>query len=160
MDSLDSLYVALVVAAMELAAMWVAVYHHRTGRPFEGGPLIVYRAACILGVVSLLCILAATFIAVPDARGLLVVAALVALGFVLASKLRATSPRVGPLRAETQAAQPAPQPAPQQAQRRGGEIPDVPAWTVRQAPQVAPVGAGVRSARVRRIQGMGASYGD
>ena len=139
MDSLDSLYVALVVAAMELAAMWVAVYRHRTGQPFEGGPLIVYRAACILGVVSLFCILAATFIAVPDARGLLVVAALVALGFVLASKLR-SGPRVGPLRAEAPAAQPA-QPA-------GG-------WRVRQAPQAAAAGAGVRSARVRRIQGMG-----
>ena len=145
---------AIAVAAVEvLLATWINIVHRR--KPLTGGALLVFRGAMVLTTLSLLCIVGAVMLEVPDSRGLFVVLALVAIGVLLARTFNGKTPPRQPLHAETQQA---PQQPPQQGGQQAQRQPDISRYTVRSAPVVS--GGGVRSARVRRIQAMEDGYGN
>ena len=136
---------AIAVAAVEvLLATWINIVHRRN--PLTGGALLVFRGAMVLVALSLLCVMGAVMLEVPDSRGLFVVLAMVAIGVLLARTFNGKTPPRQPLQAETQQ-------APQQPQQQAPQRPDISRYTVRSAPAVT-AGGGVRSARVRRIMAM------
>ena len=147
---------AVAIATIELVlATWINVVHRR--KPLTGGSLIVFRGAMALTALSLLCIVSAVMLEVPDSRGLFVVLGIVAVGALIAMRLNKSAGPRGPLHAETQQAQ-------RQPQQQGRQQPDISRYTVRSAPAVANSGVrvsgGQRSARVRRIQAMEDQYGN
>lgn len=140
---------ALAIGILEVVLGTAAgVMHLRN--PYTGAALLALRIGGALLALSLLSFAGAVLVAVPESRGVLAVVVLVVVGGLAVAALRQRGPRIGPLHAETEAAQA--QPARQTAQ------PDISSYTVRTRPQAAH--GGVRSARVRRIQGMEGSYGN
>ena len=89
-----------VVAAVEIALIAAAwVVNRRT--PVAGGPLIVLSGMLGAAALSLLLIVAATMIEVPDSRGLFIALGLGALSVPLVRRWRGgAGPRVGPLHAQ------------------------------------------------------------
>lgn len=154
---MDAPIVGLVAVEIVLGA-GSAVYHLRN--PFTGRVLYVWRFGMGCAALSLLCFTAALLLAVPESRGVLVMLSLIALGVLAERQYHNRERRSAAMHVDTEAAQ---QPAqssarPQQASQVAQAQPDISSYTVRTHPQTAH--GGVRSARVRRIQGMGESYGD
>lgn len=144
---------AIVVAMIEVLLVIMVVLQHQH-KPFTDGPLAVYRASLVSAALSLACIVAALLLTFPQLRGVAALLFIVAIAALTWRSIRSHGPRIGPLQAETQTAEP-PAPQPQPAAQR---------YRVRTTPHVAqpsPVAATApRSARVRRIMSMEESYGN
>lgn len=143
---------ALIIAVVETALAGYAMIVHRR-KPFESGAFYAYRFGVACAALSLLCMTAAVLVAVPQSRGVAVVIALAALAALAVRGLRGKQSGRSDVHAETQQA------AAPQART------DISSYRVRTVAQVQPHGSVLapdaqRSARVRRIQSMGESYGD
>ena len=87
-----------VVAAVEIALIAVAWGVNRR-TPFAGGPLILLRGMLGAAAMSLLLIVAATMLEVPDSRGLFIALGLGALVVPLVRKWRGLRVAGGPFHA-------------------------------------------------------------
>lgn len=87
----------LAAIAVNTVGLGLCVYAYSRPWQWDRGPLMVLRGASIILGMALLCTLAALLIEVPDARGVFVVLAFVALGVAFWRRRGATARRRDPL---------------------------------------------------------------